>query len=63
MFASARIRTQIRCQLWAIHRLIGEDVRYGPRPHRTSPPFPGLEDELEAGEPMRVDRLFPVLYP
>jgi ectoine hydroxylase-related dioxygenase (phytanoyl-CoA dioxygenase family) len=44
-------------------RLIGEDVRYGPRPHRTSPPFPGLDEELEAGEPMRVDRLFPVLYP
>ena len=30
-------------------RLIGEDVRYGPRPHRTSPPFPGLDDELAAG--------------
>jgi hypothetical protein len=44
-------------------RLIGEDVTYGPRPHRTSPPFPGLEDELEAGEPMALDRLFPVLYP
>ena len=44
-------------------RLIGEDVRYGPRPHRTSPPFPGLDEELAAGEPMRVDRLFPVLYP
>jgi ectoine hydroxylase-related dioxygenase (phytanoyl-CoA dioxygenase family) len=44
-------------------RLIGDDVRYGPRPHRTSPPFPGLDEELEAGEPMRVDRLFPLLYP
>ncbi len=44
-------------------RLIGEDVRYGPRPHRTSPPFPGLDDELAAGEPMAVDRLFPVLHP
>ena len=44
-------------------RPIGEDVRYGPRPHRTSPPFPGLDEELAAGEPMGVDRLFPVLYP
>ena len=44
-------------------RLIGEDVRYGPRPHRTSPPFPGLDEELAAGEPMRVDRLFPVPLP
>ncbi len=30
-------------------RLIGDDVRYGPRPHRTSPPFPGLEEELAGG--------------
>ena len=22
-------------------RLIGDDVRFAPRPHRTSPPFPG----------------------
>ena len=26
-------------------------------------PFPGLDEELAAGEPMAVDRLFPVLYP
>lgn len=31
-------------------RLMGDDTTYAPRPHRTSPPFPGLE--LEAGGPM-----------
>ncbi len=42
-------------------RLIGDDVTYAPRPHRTSPPFPGIEDELEPGDAMAVDRLFPLL--
>lgn len=31
-------------------RLLGDDITYAPRPHRTSPPFAGLE--LEAGGPM-----------
>src|SRR3954452_2764080 len=43
-------------------RLIGEDVRYAPRPHRTSPPFEELADgALEAGAPMDHE-LFPVLW-
>ena len=43
-------------------RLIGEDVRYAPRPHRTSPPFEELADgELESGAPMDHE-LFPVLW-
>jgi len=42
-------------------RLIGDDVTYAPRPHRSSPPFPGLEGELAAGGPMD-HRLFPVLW-
>jgi ectoine hydroxylase-related dioxygenase (phytanoyl-CoA dioxygenase family) len=40
-------------------RLIGDDVTFAPRPHRTSPPFEGLE--LEAGAPMDHP-LFPVLW-
>jgi len=43
-------------------RLVGDDVRYAPRPHRTSPPFAGLEHELAAGAPMDHP-LFPVLWP
>jgi ectoine hydroxylase-related dioxygenase (phytanoyl-CoA dioxygenase family) len=42
-------------------RLIGDDVTYAPRPHRSSPPFPGLDAELAAGRPMD-HRLFPVLW-
>jgi Phytanoyl-CoA dioxygenase (PhyH) len=39
--------------------LIGDDVTFAPRPHRTSPPFEGLE--LEAGAPLDHP-LFPVLW-
>jgi ectoine hydroxylase-related dioxygenase (phytanoyl-CoA dioxygenase family) len=42
-------------------RLIGDDVTYAPRPHRSSPPFPGLDAELAPGRPMD-HRLFPVLW-
>ena len=43
-------------------RLIGDDVRYAPRPHRTSPPFEELDDgSLAAGAPMEHE-LFPVLW-
>ena len=42
-------------------RLIGDDVTFAPRPHRTSPPFPGLDRELEAGGAMDHP-LFPVLW-
>jgi ectoine hydroxylase-related dioxygenase (phytanoyl-CoA dioxygenase family) len=42
-------------------RLIGDDVTYAPRPHRTSPPFDGLERELDPGAPMDHP-LFPVLW-
>jgi ectoine hydroxylase-related dioxygenase (phytanoyl-CoA dioxygenase family) len=43
-------------------RLLGDDARYAPRPHRTSPPFPGLESELAAGDPFDAPR-FPRLHP
>jgi ectoine hydroxylase-related dioxygenase (phytanoyl-CoA dioxygenase family) len=43
-------------------RLIGDDVRYAPRPHRTSPPFDELAGGgLEPGAPMEHE-LFPVLW-
>jgi ectoine hydroxylase-related dioxygenase (phytanoyl-CoA dioxygenase family) len=42
-------------------RLLGDDIRYAPRPHRTSPPFPELDGRVDAGRPM-PDDVFPVLY-
>ena len=34
-------------------RVIGDDVTWAPRPHRTSPPFPELEGVLARGRPAR----------
>ena len=42
-------------------RLLGDDARFAPRPHRTSPPFAGLADALESGARM-AHPLFPVLW-
>jgi ectoine hydroxylase-related dioxygenase (phytanoyl-CoA dioxygenase family) len=43
-------------------RFLGDDIRHAPRPWITSPPFPGLADELPAGAPLDHP-LFPVLHP
>ncbi|MEZ5379218.1 MAG: phytanoyl-CoA dioxygenase family protein [Acidimicrobiales bacterium] len=43
-------------------RFLGDDMVHAPRPWVTSPPFPGLEDELPTGAPMDHP-LFPVLWP
>ncbi len=43
-------------------RLLGDDATFAPRPHTTSPPFPGLDSELAAGEPLDNPR-FPLLHP
>lgn len=43
-------------------RMLGEDMRHAPRPWTTSPPFPGLEEELPEGAVLDHP-LFPVLYP
>jgi ectoine hydroxylase-related dioxygenase (phytanoyl-CoA dioxygenase family) len=42
-------------------RLVGDDARYAPRPHRTSPPFDELAGALAAGAPLDHP-LFPVLW-
>lgn len=41
-------------------RLLGDDMVHAPRAWTTSPPFPGLADELPAGSPMEHP-LFPLL--
>lgn len=43
-------------------RFLGDDAVHAPREWATSPPFPGLADELPAGAPMDHP-LFPVLWP
>jgi ectoine hydroxylase-related dioxygenase (phytanoyl-CoA dioxygenase family) len=43
-------------------RVLGDDARFASRPHPTSPPFPGLDEELEPGDPFEVPR-FPLLHP
>ncbi len=42
-------------------RFLGDDMRHAPRRWTTSPPFPGLIDELEAGAELDHP-LFPVLW-
>lgn len=42
-------------------RFLGEQMRHAPRPWMTSPPFPGLADELPDGAPLDHP-LFPVLW-
>ena len=42
-------------------RFLGDDMVHAPRPWTTSPPFAGLDDQLDAGAPM-IHPLFPVLY-
>ncbi len=41
-------------------RFLGDDVTHAPRRWRTSPPFPGLDEELPAGAPMDHP-LFPLM--
>ena len=41
-------------------RFLGDDMTHAPRPWTTSPPFPGLENELDVGVPMHHP-LFPLL--
>ena len=42
-------------------RFTGDDVTWAPRPHRTSPPFDDVGDELQAGAPLDHP-LFPVVW-
>jgi ectoine hydroxylase-related dioxygenase (phytanoyl-CoA dioxygenase family) len=42
-------------------RLVGDDVRWAPRPHRTSPPFEELDGVLGAGDELDHP-LFPELW-
>ncbi|NWF44788.1 phytanoyl-CoA dioxygenase [Hydrogenophaga sp. D2P1] len=43
-------------------RYLGDDAVHAPRPWRTSPPFPGLEERLPEGAPMDAPN-FPLVWP
>lgn len=42
-------------------RLVGDDVRWAPRPHPSSPPYPEVEGVLRAGDPLDHD-VFPEVW-
>lgn len=50
-----------RRRAWSV-RLLGDDMRHAPRSWKTSPDFPGLQDELPAGSEFKHE-MFPVVWP
>jgi ectoine hydroxylase-related dioxygenase (phytanoyl-CoA dioxygenase family) len=42
-------------------RWLGDDTVYAQRSGETSPPFPGLDQRLDPGEPMIADE-FPLVF-
>lgn len=60
LHASAGVSGPNRRRAFSV-RFLGDDMTHAPRPWATSPPFPGLENQLGAGAPMRHP-LFPVLF-
>jgi ectoine hydroxylase-related dioxygenase (phytanoyl-CoA dioxygenase family) len=61
LHASAGVGADARRRVFSV-RVIGDDVRHTPRRWRTSPDFPGLEQQLAPGAPLEHP-LFPLLWP
>ena len=59
LHASAGVDGTQRRRVYSV-RFLGDDMTHAPRPWVTSPPFPGLEQELHAGAPMD-HALFPLM--
>ena len=59
LHASAGVDGTQRRRVYSV-RFLGDDMTHAPRPWVTSPPFPGLEQELPAGAPMD-HALFPLI--
>ena len=59
LHASAGVDGTQRRRVYSV-RFLGDDMTHAPRPWVTSPPFPGLEQELPAGAPME-HALFPLM--
>jgi hypothetical protein len=60
LHAAGGVERYNRCRVFSV-RFLGDDIRHAPRTWATSPDFPGLVDELPAGEPMDQP-LFPLMY-
>jgi ectoine hydroxylase-related dioxygenase (phytanoyl-CoA dioxygenase family) len=60
LHASGGVDGDRRRRIFSV-RFLGDDMRHAPRPWVTSPPFPGLADELPAGAPLEHP-LFPVVW-
>jgi ectoine hydroxylase-related dioxygenase (phytanoyl-CoA dioxygenase family) len=43
-------------------RWLGDDTRYAKRSGETSPPFPGLDERLQVGDPLDTEE-FPLVFP
>jgi ectoine hydroxylase-related dioxygenase (phytanoyl-CoA dioxygenase family) len=59
LHAAAGVDNDRRRRVFSV-RFLGDDITHAPRDWTTSPPFPGLADELPAGAPMNHP-LFPLL--
>lgn len=59
LHASAGVDADRRRRVFSV-RFLGDDMVHAPRRWTTSPPFPGLADDLPAGAPM-AHPLFPLL--
>jgi ectoine hydroxylase-related dioxygenase (phytanoyl-CoA dioxygenase family) len=59
LHAAGGVEGNTRRRVFSV-RFLGDDIRHAPRPWATSPDFPGLADELPAGEPMDHP-LFPLM--
>jgi ectoine hydroxylase-related dioxygenase (phytanoyl-CoA dioxygenase family) len=59
LHASAGVDGTHRRRVYSV-RFLGDDMTHAPRPWVTSPPFPGLDQELPAGAPMN-HALFPLM--
>jgi len=60
LHAAGGVGSRHRRRVFSV-RLLGDDITHAPRSWDTSPPFPGLTQELPAGQPMEHP-LFPVLW-
>ncbi|MBB4842460.1 ectoine hydroxylase-related dioxygenase (phytanoyl-CoA dioxygenase family) [Paucibacter oligotrophus] len=60
LHASAGVEPGRRRRVFSV-RMLGDDMRHAPRPWTTSPPFPGLSEELAAGAAL-AHALFPILW-
>jgi ectoine hydroxylase-related dioxygenase (phytanoyl-CoA dioxygenase family) len=60
LHASGGVSGQTRRRAFSV-RFVGDDIRHAPRPWRTSPDFPGLEQTLPAGAPLEHP-LFPIVW-